>query len=72
MSGTYKGVGGGGRWAARDEFCLLLGLLGLAMSIKSASHRPKHAYRAYETSYYHWDQFWNHAFHVVPSMGYIV
>ena len=54
MSSTYKGtgrrdengVGGGGGWAARDRLNPLLGSCGLAMSLKSASHKPKHAYRA--------------------------
>ena len=34
---------GGGGWEAGDGLNPLLGLFGLAMSLKSASHRPKHA-----------------------------
>ena len=37
--------GGGGGWAARGRLNPSLGLFGLAMSPRSASHRPKHAYR---------------------------
>ena len=37
------GVGGGGGWEARGGLSHLLGLFGLAMSPRSASHRPKHA-----------------------------
>ena len=35
--------GGGGGWAAGGWLNLLLGLLGLAMSLRSASHRSEHA-----------------------------
>ena len=42
----YKGVGGweegGGGWAAGGGLNPPLGLFGLAMSPRSASHRPKH------------------------------
>ena len=37
------GVGGGDGWEAGGGLKLLLGLFGLAMSPRSASHRPKHA-----------------------------
>ena len=37
------GTGGGGRWEAGGELNPPLGLFGLAMSPRSASHRPKHA-----------------------------
>ena len=51
MNGTYKGlggwkggeVGGVGGWEARGRLNLLLGLYGLVMSPRSASHRPTHA-----------------------------
>ena len=33
----------GGGWAAGGGLKPSLGLLGLAMSLRSASHRPKHA-----------------------------
>ena len=36
------GVCGGGGWAAGGGLNLLLGLLGLAMSLQSASHRSEH------------------------------
>ena len=39
------GVGGEGRQAAGSGLSPPLGLFGLAMSPRSASHRPKHAYR---------------------------
>ena len=37
------GVGGGGGWEAGGRLNLPLGLFGLAMGPRSASHRPKHA-----------------------------
>ena len=37
------GVGGGGGWAVRGRLNPSLGLFGLTMSPRSASHRPKHA-----------------------------
>ena len=54
MSGTCKGVGGWersgmdgeGGWAAGGRLNPLLGLFGLPMSPRSASHRPKHALKA--------------------------
>ena len=36
-------MGGGGGWEAGGGLNLPLGLFGLAMSPRSASHRPKHA-----------------------------
>ena len=49
----YKGVGGwegwgggGGRWEAGGGLYLPIGLFGLAMSPKSASHRPRQDWRA--------------------------
>ena len=40
----YRGgwAGGEGEWEAGGELNLPLGPLGLAMSPRSASHRPKH------------------------------
>ena len=47
MSGECKGLGDGvgdeRRWAAGGRLNPPIGLLGLAMSPRSASHRPKHA-----------------------------
>ena len=40
---TYKGVGG---WEARGGLHLPTGLFGVAMSPRSASHRPRHNWRA--------------------------
>ena len=40
------GAGGGGEWEAGGRLNLSLGLFGLAMSPRSASHRPKHAWMA--------------------------
>ena len=37
------GVGGGEGWVARGKLNPSLGVLGLAMSPKSASRKPKHA-----------------------------
>ena len=36
-------MGGGGRWEAGGGLNHPLGLFGLAMGCRSASHRPKHA-----------------------------
>ena len=45
--GGLEGVGWlGGGWEAGIRLCSLLGPFGLAMSLRSASHRPKHAYTA--------------------------
>ena len=37
------GLGNGGGWVAGGVLNPLLGLFGLSMSPRSASHRPKHA-----------------------------
>ena len=48
MGGRGKGgweggrVGGGGGWEAGGRLNPLLGLFGLAMDPRNASHRPKH------------------------------
>ena len=42
----YRGrgqAGEGGEWEAEGELNHPLGLFGLGMSLRSASHRPKHA-----------------------------
>ena len=51
---TYKGmggwegdgVGGGGGWDAGGGLNLPIGLFGVAMSLRSASHRPRQDWRA--------------------------
>ena len=44
MSEVYVcGAGEEGGWEAGGGLNPLLGLFGLAMSLRSASHRPKHA-----------------------------
>ena len=43
MRARGGGAGGGGEWEAGGGLNPLLGLFGLAMSPRSASHRPKHA-----------------------------
>ena len=40
------GVGGGGRWEAGGVLYLPIGLFGVAMSPRSASHRPRQNFRA--------------------------
>ena len=37
------GAGGGGGWEAGGGLNYLFGLIGLAVSPRKASHRPKHA-----------------------------
>ena len=39
-------MGGGGGWEARDGLHCPIGLFGVAMSPGSASHRPRHDWRA--------------------------
>ena len=59
-----------GGWATEGRLNPLLGVFGLAMSPRSTSHRlfigPT------ETSCYHWGEFQNYAFHLMPSMGPVV
>ena len=43
VEGVGGGASGGGGWEARGRLDPLLALFRLAMSTKSASHRPKHA-----------------------------
>ena len=40
------GVGGGGTWEAKAGLYLSIGLFGVAMSPRSASHRPRQDWRA--------------------------
>ena len=48
MGGGWEGggVGGGGEWEARGGLHCPTGLFGVAMSPRSASHRPRHDWRA--------------------------
>ena len=47
MGGQEEGgVGGGGGWSAGGKLYPLLGPFGLAMSPRSAGHRPKHVWTA--------------------------
>ena len=63
------GAGGGGGWVAGARLNPPLGLCGLAMSYRSASH---YAQMAQKMSPYCWGEFQTHAFHVMPSMDPIV
>ena len=40
------GAAGGGRWEARGGLYLPIGLFGVAMSPRSAGHRPRQDWRA--------------------------
>ena len=62
-------MGGGGGWEARGGLKLPLGPFGLAMGPRSASHRPKHARTAQETSPHHWGEFQTHALPRSTSHG---
>ena len=44
--GWVEGVGGGGGWEAGGGLHRPTGLFGVAMSPRSASHRPRHDWRA--------------------------
>ena len=44
--GWVEGVGGGGGCLARGGFYLPIGLFGVAMSPRSANHRPRQDWRA--------------------------
>ena len=68
----YKQVGevdGGGELPAGGRLYSLLGLFGVAMGLRSASHRPKHKPRWTKMSHYHWSKFQTHASHAGPFMG---
>ena len=64
------GVGGGGGWEAGGGLHRPTGLFGVAMSPRSASHRPRHDWRALR--HQHRGEYQTHTSHVVPSMGPIV
>ena len=44
----------------------------VAMSPRSASHRPRQDWRALRTSHQHKGEYQTHTSHLVPSMGSIV
>ena len=44
--GWVEGVGGGGGWEAGGGLHRPIRLFGVAMSPRSASHRPRHDWRA--------------------------
>ena len=46
------GVGGGGGWEARGGLYLPIGLFGVAMSPRSASHRPRHRLESISSKIY--------------------
>ena len=46
MGGGWGGVGVGGGWEAGGGLHRPTGLFGVAMSPRSASHRPRHDWRA--------------------------
>ena len=66
------GVSDGEDWQPGVVYTSALKLFGLALSPRSASHRPKHAKRAKGMSHYHWGQFQTHSFYVMPSIGPVV
>ena len=69
----YKGVGGWGRWEAGGGLHHLTGLFGVAMSPRSAGHRPRHDWRALrDVSPTQLGEYQIHTSHLVPSMGPIV
>ena len=43
-------MGGGGRWAAGGGLYIPIRLFGASMSPRSASHRPRQAYRGHKRS----------------------
>ena len=46
MGGEWGWVGGGGGWEAGGKLYLPIGLFGVAMSPRSASHKPRQDWRA--------------------------
>ena len=70
--GGRGGVGIGGGWEAGGGLHRPIGLFGVAMRPRSASHRPRHNWRALKTSHQHRGEYQTHTSHLVPSMGPIV
>ena len=70
--GWEGGGAGGGGWEAEGGLYLSIGLFGVAMNPRSASHRRRQDWRALGTSHQHRGEYQTHTFHLVPSMGPIV
>ena len=66
------GVGAGGGWEAGGRLYLPIGLFGVAMSPRSASHRPRQDWRALRDVSPMRGEYQTHTSHLVPSMGPIV
>ena len=65
-------MGGGGRWEVRGGLYLPIGLFEASMSPRSASHRPRQAWRAYKRRLNNIGEYQTHTSHLVPSMSPIV
>ena len=65
---------GGGGWEAGGGLHRPNGPFGVAMSPRSASHRPRHDWRALRdvSPTQHRGEYQTHTSHLVPSMGPIV
>ena len=70
--GGGGGVGGGGGWEAGGRLHRPIGLFGVAMSPRSASHRPRHDWRALRDVSPTQGEYQTHTSHLVPLMGPIV
>ena len=76
----YKGVGGwegggvgvGGGWEAGGGLHRPTGPFGVAMGPRSASHRPRHDWRALRDVSPTQGEYQTHTSHLVPPMGPIV
>ena len=66
------GVGGGGWWEAGGGLHRPIRLFGVAMSPRSASHRPRHDWRALRDVSPTQGEYQTHTTHLVPSRGPIV
>ena len=64
--------GGWGGWEAGGGLHRPTGLFGVAMSPRSASHRPRHDWRALRDVSPTQGEYQTHISHLVPSMGPIV
>ena len=65
-------MNGGGEWEARGGLNLPIGLFGVAMSPRSASHRSRQDWRALRDVSPTQGEYQTHTSHLVPSMGPIV
>ena len=69
----WGGVGGGGGWVVSQRQGIPpIGLFGVAMSPRSASHWPREHWRALRDISPTQGEYQTHTFHLVPSMGPIV